>query len=132
MVDRDIQADLPPIEARGGELNQVWTNLIANAADAISQTGRADGEITIRAFEEGDRVVVEIADNGSGIPTTIHDRIFDSFFTTKPPGSGTGLGLALSYRTVVDDHGGSIGFQSVPGNTVFRVELKRTLTDRPA
>ncbi len=126
-VEREYAADLPRIQGYGGELNQVWTNLLDNAADAIHEAERADGRIVIRAFPEGELVVVEVEDNGPGIgPQAIH-RVFDSFFTTKPPGSGTGLGLNISYSIVVNKHRGDITVDSEPGRTVFRVELPRTV-----
>jgi signal transduction histidine kinase len=122
-VRRDYAADLPTIEAFGSELNQVWTNLIDNAADAIHAAATTDGVIEIRAFPIDSGVVVEIEDNGPGIPPDIQARVFDSFFTTKPPGSGTGLGLDISRSIVMTRHGGTIGVASEPGKTVFRVEL---------
>ncbi len=111
--------NLPPIQARGSELNQVWTNLIDNAIHAVKGTGR----ITITTRAENSHIVVEIADNGGGIPPEIQGRIFEPFFTTKGVGSGTGLGLVISNRIVADGHGGEIEFESQPGNTVFRVRL---------
>ena len=125
-VRREYDPALPTIEAHGSELNQVWTNLIDNAADAVTESGRDDGEVIVRAFPDGDQVVVEIEDNGTGIPAEIQDRIFDSFFTTKPPGSGTGLGLDISFGIVVNKHRGDLRLaSSQPGRTVFRVELPR-------
>ena len=123
---RDYAADLPTIEAYGSELNQVWTNLIDNAADAIHSAEMPDGVITVRAESVDDGVVVEIEDNGPGIPQEIQSRVFDSFFTTKPPGSGTGLGLDISRSIVMTRHGGSISVTSEAGRTVFRVELPST------
>jgi signal transduction histidine kinase len=127
-IVREYADDLPTIEAYGSELNQVWTNLIDNAADAITQGGgdegsTADGVITIRAFPSERGVVVEVEDNGPGIPDELQRRVFDSFFTTKPPGSGTGLGLDISRSIVMMRHGGSIDVASAPGSTLFRVEL---------
>lgn len=122
-VKTDFSADLPLIQGRGGELNQVWTNLLDNAAYAVHESGRGDGSVTIRAFRSEDDVVVDVEDNGVGIPAGAIDKVFDSFFTTKPPGSGTGLGLQITYSIVVDGHGGSIAVRSEPGQTVFRVEL---------
>jgi signal transduction histidine kinase len=101
----------------------VWTNLIDNAAYAITDSGREDGAIAIRAFREDDDLVVEIEDNGPGIPDDIRDRVFDSFFTTKPVGAGTGLGLDISYGIVVDRHRGNLSVTSEPGRTCFRVAL---------
>ena len=123
VVRRDYAHDLPPIEAYGSELNQVWTNLIDNAADAIHGSDTNAGTITIRAFPIDAGVVVEVEDNGPGIPPDVQARVFDSFFTTKPPGSGTGLGLDISRSIVMTRHGGDISVSSEPGKTVFRVEL---------
>ena len=122
-VRREYAADLPTIEAYGSELNQVWTNLLDNAAYAVHAADRPDGEIVVRAFPYGEDVVVEVLDNGVGVPDDIRERIFDSFFTTKPVGEGTGLGLDISYGIVVDRHRGEIGFDSEPGETTFRVTL---------
>lgn len=122
-IRRDYAPDLPTIEAFGSELNQVWTNLIDNAADALTSAGTVDGTITIRAFPIDDGVAVQVEDNGPGIPDSIQSRVFDSFFTTKPPGSGTGLGLDISRSIVMTRHAGTIGVSSTPGKTVFRVEL---------
>jgi signal transduction histidine kinase len=114
--------DVPRIEAYGSELNQVWTNLLDNAADALHET---DGpyRVTIRTRVEGATAVVEVEDNGTGIPEEILPRVFDSFFTTKEPGKGTGLGLDISYGIVVDRHKGDLSVTSEPGRTTFRVEL---------
>ena len=113
---------LPKIEAYGSELNQVWTNLLDNAADAMG----GEGSITMRTFLRDGRIVVEVEDGGPGIPTEIQPRVFDAFFTTKPPGKGTGLGLNTSYRIVVEKHGGSIDLRSKPGSTCFTIELPLT------
>ena len=125
---RDIEvvreyADTPPLQAYGSELNQVWTNLIDNAVDAVTEAGRDPGRIVIRSRREGSCVVVEIEDDGTGVPAEILPRVFDSFFTTKPPGSGTGLGLDISYGIVVHRHGGDISIDSEPGRTTVKVEL---------
>ncbi|HQV28224.1 MAG TPA: ATP-binding protein [Thermoflexales bacterium] len=117
-VVRDFAPDLPRIDAYPGELNQVWTNLIDNAIDAMQ--GR--GELRLTARTEPGRLVVEIADNGPGIPGQVLPRIFDVFFTTKAPGEGTGLGLHVS-ATIVQKHGGDIGVHSQPGDTRFVVRL---------
>lgn len=123
-IDVRIELDeVPEIEAFGSELNQVWTNLIDNAADAIAESGRPDGMMVLRAFARNDAVVVEVEDNGVGIPGDDQKRIFDPFFTTKPPGSGTGLGLDISYAVVVHKHRGELTVDSEPGRTVFRVSL---------
>jgi signal transduction histidine kinase len=118
-IRREYAADLPRIQGYGSELNQVWTNLIDNALDAVAEAG----EIVLRTRREGDRVVVEVNDNGPGIPEEIQGRVFDQFFTTKDPGKGTGLGLDISYRIVVDKHRGDIRLSSQPGNTRFEVWL---------
>lgn len=122
-VVREYQDDLPLTQAFGGELNQVWTNLIDNAADAVIEAGTGDPTITIRAWVEDYEYFVEIEDNGPGIGDAIQHRVFDSFFTTKPPGKGAGLGLSISYGIVVDKHRGEITVSSAPGRTTFRVLL---------
>ncbi len=118
-VTRKYDRAIPRIMAYGGELNQVWTNLIDNAIDAVKGTGK----VCIATFLDDDQVVVEIADNGSGIPPDVQARMFEPFFTTKGVGSGTGLGLVISNRIVADRHGGEIEFQSEPGDTRFKVRL---------
>jgi signal transduction histidine kinase len=118
-VVRDYPAELPRVEAYGSELNQVWTNLIDNAVDAMA--GR--GTLELRVLHAGDRVVVEIADTGAGIPAAIRERIFDPFFTTKGPGSGTGLGLHIAHNIVVNRHRGRLELESAPGRTLFRATL---------
>jgi signal transduction histidine kinase len=117
-INRAYDTGLPHICAYGSELNQVWTNLLDNAVDAVG----ANGEITIRTAQEPDRVLVEITDNGPGIPLDIQGRIFEPFFTTKEVGKGTGLGLDIT-RRIVDRHKGSIRFESKPGETRFQVRL---------
>jgi signal transduction histidine kinase/predicted CoA-binding protein len=123
-VRREYAKNLPRITAWGSELNQVWTNILDNAADALADKV-ADGsaEIVIRTRREGDFVVVELADNGPGIPREIQERVFEPFFTTKPPGKGTGLGLDISYRIIVHRHRGDLQVRSRPGETVFTVKL---------
>ncbi len=118
-VHRKYAPELPRIQAYGTELNQVWTNIIDNACDALE----GEGEITIRTRQEGSWVVVEIEDNGPGIPEEIKDKVFETFFTTKEPGKGTGLGLDISYNIVVQKHRGDIRFTSRPGRTCFEVWL---------
>jgi signal transduction histidine kinase len=113
--------DLPVITAYGSELNQVWTNLLDNAADALSGTPNA--RISVRGRVADGMVVVEVEDNGEGIPEEALSRIFDAFFTTKPPGKGTGLGLDISYSIVVHRHRGEVTVASQPGRTVFTVSL---------
>jgi signal transduction histidine kinase len=116
---RDYDRSLPKLTVRGSELNQVWTNLLDNAIDALGE----QGTITITTRAEGDCAVVEIADDGPGIPDDLAGRIFDPFFTTKDVGHGTGLGLATARRIVVDRHDGSLTLVSAPGSTTFRVRL---------
>ena len=118
-VTRDYADDLPPLEARGTELNQVWTNIIDNAVDAMD----GEGAILLRTRWEDPWVVVEIEDNGPGIPEEVQGQLFDPFFTTKAPGKGTGLGLNISHNIVVQKHGGHITVDSRPGKTRFRIEL---------
>jgi len=125
-VVRDYQKDLPPVCGHGGELNQVWTNLIDNAIDAVDGHGR----ITVRTASENGRVLVEIADDGPGIPDDVRERIFDPFYTTKDVGKGTGLGLDISHRVVVEDHKGDIRVLSKPGDTRFQVRLPILPRDR--
>ena len=118
-VERDYDRSLPKVTARGSELNQVWTNLLDNAIDALGDRG----EIRLVTYREGDHAVVEVEDDGPGIAPELRDRIFDSFFTTKDVGSGTGLGLSTARMIVVDRHDGSLGVESRAGRTVFRVLL---------
>jgi len=115
---REYEENLPGIPGRGGELNQVWTNLIDNAIDAVN--GR--GSITIRAYVEGPRVVVEVVDDGRGIPREAQVHVFEPFYTTKDIGSGTGLGLDI-VRRIVTGHGGEVFVRSEPGETCFTVRL---------
>jgi signal transduction histidine kinase len=121
-IVREYDEHLPRIPANGAELNQVWTNLIDNAIDAIE--GR--GQVFIRTWQEGNTVVVEVEDHGPGIPAEVVSRIFDPFFTTKAPGKGTGLGLDIVRRIVVDGHHGDIAVESQPGSTRFIVRLPVT------
>jgi signal transduction histidine kinase len=118
-VERDFASDAPIIEADAGALNQVWTNLIDNAIDAM------DGAGTLRIVTrvESDYLVVEVIDGGSGMPPAVQARAFEPFFTTKDVGKGTGLGLDISRQIVVERHHGEIEIESEPGNTVLRVRL---------
>ena len=118
-VVRDYDRALPKICARGGELNQVWTNIIDNAVDAMG----GKGTLTIGTSLDRDCILVEIGDTGSGIAPELQRRIFDPFFTTKDVGKGTGLGLDISYRIVVRRHHGDIRVESEPGDTRFRIWL---------
>ncbi|HEX5851450.1 MAG TPA: ATP-binding protein [Rubrobacter sp.] len=126
-VIRDYEKNLPPVCGHGGELNQVWTNLIDNAIDAVDGRGR----ITVRTASENGRVLVEIGDDGPGIPEEARERIFEPFYTTKDVGKGTGLGLDISHRVVVEDHSGDIRVLSRPGDTRFQVRLPILPEGRP-
>jgi signal transduction histidine kinase len=117
-VVRDL-GDVPEIEAIPGELNQVWTNLIDNAIDAMDGTGR----LRVSAIADDRHVVVDIADSGPGIPADVLPHVFEPFFTTKDVGHGTGLGLDISRRIVVDRHAGDLTVQREGDETVFRVTL---------
>ncbi|WP_046494880.1 ATP-binding protein [Streptomyces odonnellii] len=125
-VVKQYDRDLPEIPAYGAELNQVWTNLIDNAVDAMGD----EGTLTLATRRDGEQFLVEVADTGPGIPAEIRPRIFEPFFTTKSVGEGTGLGLDISYRIVVNKHRGDIRVQSQPGNTRFQVLLP--ITQEPA
>jgi signal transduction histidine kinase len=114
----DAPRDLPRVKGFGGELNQVWANLVDNALDAVGNGGR----VTVTARAEGPNVVVRVTDNGPGIPADVKSKIFDPFFTTKPVGTGTGLGLDI-VRRLVDRNDGLIDVESEPGRTEFRVTL---------
>jgi len=117
-VRRDYGADVPKFEAMGSELNQVWTNLIDNAVDAMD----GSGHLVVATSSDGESIVVEISDDGPGIDTADVDKVFDPFFTTKLPGKGTGLGLNIVYN-IVRGSGGRIEVESRPGATTFRVEI---------
>ncbi len=119
---REYDRALPKLTVRGSELNQVWTNLLDNAIDALGERGT----ITIATRADGECAVVEISDDGPGVPDDVASRIFDPFFTTKDVGYGTGLGLATARRIVVDRHDGSLSLESRPGRTTFRVRLPFT------
>jgi signal transduction histidine kinase len=118
-VKREYSPNLPRIEAYASELNQVWTNIIDNAVDAMN----GKGEISLRTYAEDKHVIVEITDSGPGIPAEIQSRIFDPFFTTKEPGKGTGLGLHISHDIVANRHHGLLQVESQPGRTKFKVVL---------
>ncbi|HWD83636.1 MAG TPA: ATP-binding protein [Kribbella sp.] len=113
--------DVPRIDAYAGELNQVWTNLIDNAVDAMSGAGT----LRISTRTDGDRVVVEFTDSGAGMPPEVAARAFEPFYTTKDVGKGTGLGLDIAQRIVAEHHGGTIGITSRPGETTLQVRLPR-------
>ena len=121
-VVKEYDRSLPKVPAYAGELNQVWTNLIVNALDAMA----GEGTLTIRTARDGDCVLVEIRDTGPGIPRELRSRVFEPFFTTKPVGHGTGLGLDVSWRVVVKRHGGDLRVVSEPGDTRFQVVLPLT------
>jgi signal transduction histidine kinase/predicted CoA-binding protein len=117
-VKRDYEEGLPKIQAYGSELNQVWTNIIDNAVDAMN----SKGEIGIKTRKNGEWIIVEIEDNGPGIPEDIQEKIFSPFFTTKAVGKGTGLGLNISYK-IIEKHSGEIKIYSKPGKTRFQINL---------
>ena len=123
----EFAEDLPLVPAHPAELNQVWTNLIDNAIQAMAEQG---GTLTIRTALEGECVLVEIGDTGPGIPAELQSKIFEPFFTTKPVGQGTGLGLDIAYRVITQRHGGDLKVVSQPGDTRFQVRLP--LTEPPA
>jgi len=125
-VVKEYDRSLPKVPAYAGELNQVWTNLIVNALDAMA----GEGTLTLRTGRDGDCALVEVADTGPGIPEELRPRVFEPFFTTKPVGQGTGLGLDVSWRIVVKRHGGDLRVTSTPGDTRFQVVLP--LTEPPA
>lgn len=124
-LHKELDYNLPKISAFAGELNQVWTNLIDNAIDAMN----GQGDLWIRTRREDDFIVVEIEDNGPGIPPEIQSRIYEPFFTTKGVGEGTGLGLDIVYRVIVNKHQGDIKLESQPGKTKFSVYLPINLGD---
>jgi signal transduction histidine kinase len=118
-VVRDYGASVPAIDAHAGELNQVWTNLIDNAIDAM------DGKGTLRVSTRAGQghVDIEVSDTGRGMPPEVAARAFEPFYTTKDVGQGTGLGLDIARRIVTERHGGTITIESRPGRTVLRVRL---------
>lgn len=118
-VTREYDCNLPRIQVYGGEINQVWTNFIDNAIDATNR----QGQIWVKTKREERCLLIEIADNGAGIPPENQPHIFEPFYTTKDVGKGTGLGLYLSYRIVVGIHRGDITVSSKPGDTRFQVRL---------
>jgi signal transduction histidine kinase len=127
-VVKDYDRSLPKIPSYPAELNQVWTNLIDNAVQAINGAG-GEGTLTVRTALVNDRALVEFRDTGPGVPQEIKGRIFDPFFTTKPVGEGTGLGLDISWRIVVNKHHGTLQVESEPGDTRFQVFLPLTAAD---
>ncbi len=121
-VVKEYDRTLPQVPVYAAELNQVWTNLIDNAVQAMGEAGT----LTLRTYRDDGFVVVEIADTGPGIPQDIQSRIFEPFFTTKPVGEGTGLGLDISWRVVVNKHHGDLSVESEPGHTCFKVRIPVT------
>jgi signal transduction histidine kinase len=121
-VVRDYDDTLPKLTVHGAELNQVWTNLLDNAIDALGE----QGTLAITTRQDGGCAEVDIADDGPGIPAEIRERVFDPFFTTKEVGRGTGLGLDTARRILAERHGGSLTLESAPGRTVFRARLPIT------
>jgi signal transduction histidine kinase len=122
VVEKDFAADLPKVKTRGTGLSQVWTNLLDNATDAAPDGSK----VRIRTWTENGKICVGIADEGAGIAPEIRDQIFQPFYTTKPPGVGTGLGLDIAKRIVTAQYNGTIGFSSQPGRTEFVVMLPTT------
>jgi signal transduction histidine kinase len=118
-IVKEFDRTLPKVPAYAAELNQVWTNLIENAVDAVD----GEGTITIRTARDGEYALVEVIDDGPGVPEELKSRVFEPFFTTKGVGRGTGLGLDVSWRVVVNRHGGDIRVVSEPGDTHFQVRL---------
>jgi signal transduction histidine kinase len=121
-VVKEYDRALPPVPGYAAELNQVWTNLIDNAVSAMDGTGT----LTVRTALDGEHALIEFGDTGPGVPREIAGRIFEPFFTTKKVGEGTGLGLDISWRIVVNKHHGDLSVESEPGNTRFRVRLPLT------
>jgi signal transduction histidine kinase len=126
-VVRDYGADVPRIDAYAGELNQVWTNLIDNAIDAMDGAGT----LRVATRAEGNDVVIEIGDTGPGMPPEVAARAFEAFYTTKDVGKGTGLGLDIARRIVAERHAGTITIDSQPGETVLRVRIPIRPTPAP-
>jgi signal transduction histidine kinase len=118
-VVRDYGVNVPAIDAHAGELNQVWTNLIDNAVDAMG--GKGTLRLCTRA--EQDHIVIEVVDTGHGMPPHVAERAFEPFYTTKAAGQGTGLGLDIARRIVTERHGGTITIDSRPGSTMLVVRL---------
>jgi signal transduction histidine kinase len=118
-VVRDYAVGIPTILAHVGELNQVWTNLIDNAVEAMD--GKGVLRLSTRAGQ--DDVVIDVGDTGPGMPPDVASRAFEAFFTTKEAGKGTGLGLDIARRIITERHGGTIVIDSQPGRTIFRVRI---------
>jgi signal transduction histidine kinase len=124
-VVRDYDEALPRLTVHGAELNQVWTNLLDNAIDALGE----QGTITITTRLDGNCAEIDIADDGPGVPEEIRDRVFEPFFTTKEVGRGTGLGLDNARRILTDRHHGSLTLESAPGRTVFRARVPIAMSE---
>jgi len=118
-VVREYGASLPKVPAYAAELNQVWTNLIDNAADAMGGTGR----LVLRTSRDDEHLIVQVRDDGSGIPAEAQPRVFEPFFTTKAPGEGSGLGLDNARRIVQRRHRGNLSYTTGPEGTTFEVRL---------
>lgn len=133
-VELDLQPDLPPVACNAGEINQVFLNLIANAADAVETQGRDEpGRLLVSTRADGDMMEARFADDGPGVPADAQDRIFDPFFTTKPAGKGTGQGLAICRNIVAVKHGGSLSVENGPqGGATFIVRLPFNPPEHPA
>ncbi len=119
VLRQELAEDLAPIDGYPLELNQAWFQLIDNSAYAV----QGGGEITLRTRSDDGWAVIEVEDNGPGIPADIQGRIFDPFFTTRPPGQGAGMGLSIVYNTIVYQHRGAIDLDSQPGRTRFTIRL---------
>jgi len=134
-MDLRLDSGLPAVPCLPGEMNQVFLNLIVNAAHALAAAGRTseDGRIEISTGVEGENAVIRIADNGTGIPVSVQDKIFNPFFTTKAVGKGTGQGLSIARDIVANKHGGTIGFETAEGHgTTFAVVLPLALSQSPS
>jgi len=127
VVIRDYQPGVPRIEANPADLNQVWTNIIDNAIDAM----KGHGTLSISTRADPEQIVVEIADTGPGMPAEVQARAFEAFYTTKDVGKGTGLGLDIARRIVVERHHGQITIDSRPGQTILRVQLPHRRSAAP-
>jgi two-component system NtrC family sensor kinase len=123
IIVEERKSELPLISASPVQINQVFPNLLVNPMQAIEARHREDGRILIQTWSNGKDVIIEVRDNGSGIPAEVLPQIFDPFFTTKPVGDGTGLGLSITHG-IVQDHGGRTEVESTPGHgSCFRVIL---------
>jgi signal transduction histidine kinase len=123
-VRKELQP-LPPVRCKGNEINQVFLNILVNAAQALGELKREQkGTIEIKTSQQDANVIISIRDDGPGIPESIQSKIFDPFFTTKAPGKGTGLGLSISYDIIVNKHGGALWVESTPNvGTTFFISL---------